>query len=230
MIAVKCPCGAELKAPDDSRGKNGKCPHCGTSFPIVPWLFCPECRADISVEDDGHFTCNCKITGRRRYAFGGPPGTTWTNTTDRTRYQLCSTIHEDGGFCFRASGRIGPLWPLPIVTGCHCTHRPIHLRETSLPFTDVGEELAKTTPNQRDLIFGRNNRLVLDAGLVSWSDLIGRFSGIEFDYVIYNKGLSLESILAAGVPNEEARESWKRVSVRRAGYAGARPTLIIKSG
>jgi len=228
MIAVKCPCGAELKAPDDSVGKNGKCSRCGTSFPIVPWLFCPECRADISVGADGDFACNCRNRSRRP-AFGGPPGTTWTNTTNRARYQLCSTIHEDGIFCFRASGLIAPPWT-SVVTGCSCGNRLIRPRETSLPFTDVDEELAKTTPDQRDLIFGRNNRLVLDAGLVPWTDLVGRDSRIEFDYVIYNKGLSLESILAAGVPDEEARASWERVSVRRAGYAVPMPTLIINIG
>jgi len=216
MIAVKCKCGSELRAPDDSLGKNGQCPQCGASLPIVPWLFCPECRADISVEADGYFTCNCKITGRRRHVFGGPPGTTWTNSTHKALYQLCSTVHENGGFCFRASGRIGSWWAIPIVRGCSCKQRVIRPREASLPFTDVDEELAKTTPEQRDLIFGRNNRLVLDAGLVPWTDLIRGYSCIEFEYVIYDKGLSLESILAAGVSDEEARASWERVSVRRA--------------
>jgi hypothetical protein len=225
MIAAKCPCGAKLKAPDDSLGKNGKCPRCGTSFPIVPWLFCPECRADIILDADAHFACNCEIKGHRRYAFGGPAGTTWTNTTNQVRYQLCSTVHEGGGFCFRASGRIGPWWPIPVVKGCRCKHRAIRPGETSLPFTDVDEELSKTTPDQRDLIFGRNNRLVLDAGLVSWTDLIGRFSGIEFDYIVYSKDLSLESILAAGVPEEDVRASWERVSLRRAEDAKRRETL-----
>jgi len=88
--------------------------------------------------------------------------------------------------------------------------------ESSLPFTDVDAELARTTPEQRDLVFGRNNRLLLDAGLVSWTDLLRGFSGIEFDYVIFDKGLSLESILAAGVPEGEAHASWDRVSLRRA--------------
>jgi hypothetical protein len=88
--------------------------------------------------------------------------------------------------------------------------------ESSRPFTDVDEELAKTTPDQRELIFGRNNRLVLDAGLVSWTDFIGRLSCIKFDNVVYNKNLSLESILAAGVPEDDARASWERVSLWRA--------------
>lgn len=240
MIAAKCPCGAKLKASDDSLGKNEKCPRCGMSFPIVPWLFCPECRADIVLDADSRFTCDCEIKGRRRYAFRGSPGTTWTNTTNQVRYQLCSTVHEDGGFCFRASGRIGPFWPVPVVKECRCTQRAIPPGATSLPFTDVDEELAKTTPDQRDQIFGRNNRLVLDAGLASWTDLIGRFSCIEFDYIVYSKNLSLESILAAGVPEADARASWERVSLRRAEDAKQREnlarieaagfTLIVKRG
>ena len=66
MIAAKCPCGAKLKAPDGSLGKNGKCPHCGTSFPIVPWLLCADSRADVIIDADGRFTCNSDSRGSRR--------------------------------------------------------------------------------------------------------------------------------------------------------------------
>ena len=75
------------------------------------------------------------------------------------------------------------------------------------------------------MIFGRNNRLLLDARLVSWTDLLGRFSGIEFDYVVYNKNLSLENVLAAGVPEAEVRASWDRVCSRRADDAKRREPL-----
>jgi len=214
VITAKCPCGAKLKAPEHSFGKHGKCPRCGTSFPVAPWLFCPECRADVSVDADGRATCNCQMRRFRRGSFVGPAGSTWTNRTQRVRYQLCARFHEDCGPCFRASSHIGAWWGIPVVLGCNCTQHAIRPGETSLPFTDVDAELAKTTPEQRDLIFGRNNRLVLDAGLVSWTDLIGR-SVVDFDNVVYKKRLSLESILAAGVREEEARSSWERVSLRR---------------
>jgi hypothetical protein len=225
MMAVKCPCGAKLKASDEDLGKIGKCRHCGGSFPIVPWLLCPDCRADISLDADCRFSCKCESKGHHRFAFGGPPGTTWTNKTSRVRYQLCATVHVDGGYCFRASGRLGPWWPIPVVDGCSCTQRAIRPHETSLPFTDVDEELGKTTVGQRDLVFGRNNRLLLDASLVSWPELIGRFSGIAFEHVIYSKGLSLESILAAGVSKSEAEVTWERVSLRRAEDDKRRETL-----
>jgi len=216
MIAAKCPCGAKLKAADDALGKKGKCPHCGTTFPIIPWLFCARCRADISVDPDGDFTCKCQDKGSRRSAFGGPPGSSWSNTTRRTRYQFCAQFHEDCSICFRTSGHIGPAWGIPFVTGCNCKQRAIQPGESFLPFTDVDAELARTTPEQRDLIFGRSNRLLLDGGLVSWTDLIGRYAVIELNYVIFNKSLSLQSILAAGVPAGDAHAAWDRVSLRRA--------------
>jgi hypothetical protein len=216
MIAAKCPCGANLRAPDKALGKKGRCPRCGISFPIVPWLSCPECRTDISIDADGCFMCNCQRHGHKGSRFVGQAGTIWINTTLRVRYQFCAEFHANCSICFRTSGRIGGIWGIPFVAGCTCRQRKISPGETSQPFTDVETELARTTPEQRDLIFGRNSRLLLDAGLVSWTDLVGRYSGTEFDYVIYNKSLSLESVLAAGVDEGEARASWRRVCLRRA--------------
>lgn len=92
---------------------------------------------------------------------------------------------------------------------------------------DWDAELARTTVDQRDLIFGRNNRLLLDAGLVGWPDLIGRSIVRDFDHVIYTKGLALEAVLAAGVPEDEARAAWECVSSRRADDA-SRGELITK--
>lgn len=84
-----------------------------------------------------------------------------------------------------------------------------------LPFTDCDIELPRTAPEQRDLLFGRSNRFLLNAGLVEWRDLVGRQSIVEFDSVVYNNGLSLEAILAARVPEDEARPCWQRVLARR---------------
>jgi hypothetical protein len=215
VIAVKCPCGARLGAPDGSLGKRGKCPQCKASFPIVPWVMCSDCLADVQLDAEGRFACTCQRRGRIRCAFVGPPGSTWTNTTGRYLYQFRPSFHEGGATCFRISGHIGPSWGIPHMRGCNCIQAVIRPGETSSPFPDGDSDLARTTAAQRDLILGRNNRLLLDAGLVGWPDLIGRFTVIELDHVINTKGLALEAILAAGVSEKEARASWDRVSLRR---------------
>ena len=70
---------------------------------------------------------------------------------------------------------------------------------------------------------GEPERRVSGVGLRP--ELIGRLSGIAFEHVIYSKGLSLESILAASVSNEEAEATWERVSVRRGEDEKRRGTL-----
>jgi hypothetical protein len=215
MIAAKCPCGTICRAPDDSLGKKGKCPRCGTSFKIAPSIFCPICRADVTPDDDAQFACDCPAERHRQHIFTGPPGSIWTNTSSRILYQLQPAYHEQCAVCFRASGHIGPWWPIPMRRGCTCKHHPIRPGETSLPFIDVDAEISRATIEERDLLFGRHHRCLLDAGLVAWRELVGRLTIVDLENVIFNKRLSLEAILAAGIPEDEARAVWDRVSARR---------------
>src|SRR4051812_7197514 len=106
-FAAKCLCGAKLKAPEGSIGKRGKCPSCGASSPIVPWLMCSECGEDISLDAEARFACPCKKNKLSTPSFVGPPGCTWTNATGVVRYQMRSSLHEKCGPCFQVSGHIG---------------------------------------------------------------------------------------------------------------------------
>ena len=101
-------------------------------------------------------------------------------------------------------------------------------RDYSRPFVDFNAELANATTEQKDLLVGRNSRLLLDAGLVSWSELLGRYEVIPLEYVIYRKGLELKAVLAAGVPEEDARMAWARVSEFRSRNNPPRIALELK--
>ena len=179
---------------------------------VAPMVFFPDCGVDITLDADASFSCRCNRHGHRGSQFVGPAGTSWTNSTTKARYQFWVVLHEGCAACFRSSSRIGAVWSIPWSANPPCVQRAIRVGQTSQPFTDADEELTKSTADQRDLIFGRNNRLLFEAGLVSWTDLTTRFTLIDFDHVVFKRGLSVEAMIAAGVPRPEAIACWDRLA------------------
>ena len=133
MFAAKCPCGAKLKAPDDAVGKQGKCPRCNTRFVLSPWLFCPDCGVDITLNADASFSCRCNRHGHGATRIVGPVGTSWTNSTTRVRYQLGVVLHEACAACLRSSSQIGAVWGIPWSPKCACVQRAVRVGQNGRP-------------------------------------------------------------------------------------------------
>ena len=60
-----------------------------------------------------------------RLIISGDPGTTWTNDSERVRYQFHAALINTCGVCLQYHQKIGAWWPIPIHYGCRCTQTAV---------------------------------------------------------------------------------------------------------
>ena len=143
----------------------------------------------------------------RSDGLGGRPGTHWHNPTNATWYQLVGSLRRPCADCLRRHGRVSPRpWPIPFHPHCECEQLEVPPgAEALLVFTELMPRLSG--PGQVRVV-GLPSWWLQRAGLVSWSDLFdGNGEVQDFDLVVRRKGLSLEQLLGAGIPEAIARRA-----------------------
>src|SRR5262249_3867663 len=137
------------------------------------------------------------------WGLGGRPGSRWKNWTQDTWYQFVSSLRKPCAFCLRRHSRVSPRpWPVPFHPYCECEQLEVPPgAEAPLIFTDLPELMPRLSGPGQVRVVGLPSWWLHQAGLVSWSDLFdGDGEVLDFDLVVKRKGLSLDQLLAARIP------------------------------
>jgi hypothetical protein len=141
---------------------------------------------------------------------GGRSGERWKNWTGDTWYQLVGSLRKPCADCLRRHGRVSPRpWPIPLHPHCECEQLEVPPgAEAPLAFSDLPELMPRLSGPGQVRVVGLPCWWLHRSGLVSWSDLFdGNGEVQDFDLVVRRKGLSLEQLLGAGIPEAIARRS-----------------------
>jgi hypothetical protein len=97
-------------------------------------------------------------------------------------------------------------WPIPFHPHCECEQLEVPPgAEALLVFTELMPRLSG--PGQVRVV-GLPSWWLHQAGLVSWSDLFdGNGEVLHFDLVVRRKGLTLDQLLGAGIPEAITRRA-----------------------
>jgi len=179
---------------------------------IAPSLRCGRCAEEFGSPVEVSFKCPKCDAPLAGYARGliGRPGEVWINNTDRILYQFVPTFDLSCGVCVQYASKISLWWSM-LHQGCNCRSHPIYPGQTSLPFIDFREVIERLDSTQQHASTGKCNWILLNAGIVAWEDVITSCRVREFHEVMDRGRLSLETMIQAGVPEDEARKAWELV-------------------
>jgi hypothetical protein len=143
-----------------------------------------------------------------RVIIDGEPGTTWTNDTEKVRYQFVCALINTCGTCLQYHMKIGAWWPIPIHHGCRC-HQLMIKPGADAPheFVDYRELLDKMPPAEQAAAIGASNYKLLKAGVVKWEDIVTRSRVRDLREVVAKKKLTVEEMTKAGVGQRWAEEA-----------------------
>ena len=95
--------------------------------------------------------------------------------------------------------------------GCNCTSVPIYPGARSLPFIDYRETIKKLETEQQHAVLGKNNWILYSSGIIRWEDIVFLHRVREFHEVMDRQGHSVETMVKAGVSEEDAKKAWDLV-------------------
>jgi hypothetical protein len=147
-----------------------------------------------------------------RIIFNGEPGSTWTNNTERVRYQFVCSLINTCSACLQYHLAIGPWWPIPIHRRCRCRQVPVAVGAPApYPFVDFRKLLDELLPQfhmrggkrvlirQHAAAIGAGNYRLLKAGVVKWDEIVTKYRVRTLREVVAVNKVSLKTMLKAGV-------------------------------
>lgn len=147
-----------------------------------------------------------------RIIWNGKPGETYTNTTERFKYQLIVAYQNSCGFCIQYDRAVSNWWPLPFHNRCRCRQLLVKPGGRSEPFVDFRSKLADLPNAQKASAIGASNWRLLEDGVVSWDDIVTETRVRSFHEIAQRNKVDLKAMLKAGVDPEQARHALARIN------------------
>lgn len=145
--------------------------------------------------------------------FGGEPGQTWVNDSDRVRYQFVAALIHTCGACLQYHLMIGPWWPIPLHHGCgvigrSCQQHAVRPGASAPhPFADFRSLLDEMSYGDQMTAIGASNYALLKAKVVTWEEIVTKYRVRTLREVISLNKVSLKTAIKAGVP-KRAYVAW----------------------
>jgi GNAT superfamily N-acetyltransferase len=142
--------------------------------------------------------------------FVGEPGTTWTNDTERVKYQFVAALVHTCGVCLQYHMMIGPWWPLPLHHGCgkYCRQYPIAPgSQAPHAFVDFREVLDNMSYQSQMTAIGASNYALLKAKVLKWDEIVTKWRVRTLRETISLYKIPLKTAIKAGVP-KRAYVAW----------------------
>lgn len=164
-----------------------------------------------------------------RQIYSGDPGEVWTNTTGRLQYQMVVSFSNSCAVCIQFANQIGPLWPIPLHSGCRCINRPVFPDQPALPFLDYREEVRNLDPAQQARVMGRGNLALVESGVVKWEDVVTRQRIRSLREVASLKKLDVDTMVGAGIRRDRAEAAFASVNTPAHRIAEAERRRLVES-
>lgn len=157
----------------------------------------------------------------------GKPGATFQNTTDKILYQLICSWINTCGTCAQYHLAVAKWWP-KFHHGCNCESRPIYPNAKSAPYEDWREIIAGLPPDQQDKVVGKSVKQLIDAGVVTWSDVVTSNRVKLLREIVSIKQLSISDMTGAGVKQWFAENAWSTVNTTAHVIAERQRSQLLK--
>ena len=141
----------------------------------------------------------------------GQPGEQWTNDTDKTWFQLRVSFLNSCGQCIQYANTIARYWPIPFHPGCNCRMVPVPPGRQSEKFIDFREEIRKLPPGQQSAVLGAANLRLIEQGIVTWEDVVGRSRIRQLFEVVREQKVTEAQLQNAGIAPRTIRETFDRL-------------------
>lgn len=145
------------------------------------------------------------MAGRKRVAITGDPGTAWTNSTATCQWQLIVNWRNSCGRCVQYDRQIAVAWGIPFHYGCVCRSLPVWPGETAQPFVDFREKIQTLDPIEQSRVMGRSNLTLVQAGVLTWDDVITRSRILDLHESVAKHRLTVDQMVKAGVDPYQRR-------------------------
>ncbi len=147
-----------------------------------------------------------------RVIISGEAGETWTNDTDRVRYQFIAALNNTCGVCLQYHLKISAAWPIPIHYNCRCIQRQIKPgAKAPQPFCDYRKLLDAMNPADQAAAIGASNYRLLKSGLAKWEDIVTPNRVRDFREVVARKRLIVDQMVKHGVKRYQAEKAYADV-------------------
>jgi hypothetical protein len=151
------------------------------------------------------------VARRERLIFNGEPGDTYTNDTGRVLYQLIVNWHFSCGLCAQYDHAIGPSWPIPFHRNCRCHQLALWPGMESQPYVDFRAKINELDHREQGKVVGRSNLILIENGVVQWSDVVTRTRIRELREVVSIKKLDTKTMANVGVEPQIAEQAYASV-------------------
>jgi hypothetical protein len=147
-----------------------------------------------------------------RVIISGEAGETWTNDTDRVRYQFIAALNNTCGVCLQYHLKISAAWPIPIHYNCRCIQRQIKPgAKAPQPFCDYRKLLDAMSPADQAAAIGASNYRLLKSGLAKWDDIVTPNRVRDFREVVARNRLTVDQMVKHGVKKYQAEKAYADV-------------------
>lgn len=159
----------------------------------------------------------------------GEPGESWTNTGEKVKWQLIVSFLNSCSVCIQNANAISAWWPLPFHPGCACRQTPVAPGAKAEPFLDFRKEVEALDPHQQARVMGVGNYRLVDAGLISWTDVVTKTRIRPLHEVIQRSKLSDQQLLGAGLRKAVIKDAREKVQTPAAtAQDAARQAAVAK--
>lgn len=157
----------------------------------------------------------------------GTPGETFHNGTGKILYQLVCSWHNTCGACGQMHLAIAKWWS-PFHRGCACRSTPIYPDKNSAPYENFQDIIDSLPPDQQKKVVGDGNMKLIDAGVVTWGDVVTSNRVKLLREVVSIKKLSITDLTGAGIKKGIADGVWSSVNTEAHVIADRQRTQLLK--
>jgi hypothetical protein len=157
----------------------------------------------------------------------GTPGESYHNDTGKIVYQLVCSLVNTCGACMQYHLAIAKWWS-PFHRGCNCQSRPIYPDKTSAPYENFQDIIDSLPPDQQKKVVGSSNKKLIDAGIVTWGDVVTSNRVKLLREIVSIKHLTISDLTGAGISKWIAEDVWESVNTQAHVIADQQRTQLIK--
>lgn len=141
----------------------------------------------------------------------GTPGESFTNDSNVILYQFVCSWVNTCGVCAQYHLAIAKWWGKQ-HHGCACRSTPVYPGKASQPYEDWHEIVKHLPPEEQKKLVGASNFLLIEKGVVKWTDVVTPTRIRLLREVVSRSKLSIDDMTKAGIKKPIAEKAHRSVN------------------